>query len=138
MSKNNDFLLKMAVVAGILCGTKRLIDECSKQDDAITFTKLLKQQATCDVLTEGFLKSWFLEKRKQYSDDVQFLVSKATRKNAKLFALSSIPKDLDQDHTFFQAIVTNDGNVLEVRIVSCATLSDELLKQFKNTDNILM
>lgn len=140
MSKNDGFLHKLcgiAAVAAVIYGAVRVADE-SRQNDAAAFTKLLKRQAVYDVLTEDELRKWFLEKAKKHSADVRFIVSKATTKNAKLFAISSLPKDLDREHTFFQAVVNDEGKVFEIRIVSCASLSDKLTKQFEREDIILM
>lgn len=141
MSNNGDILLKMfgvAAAAGAIYGITHIVDEYSKNDDATVFSELLKKQKVCDVLTEGELKKWFSENAKKHPAEVRFLVAKATPENAKMFAIFSLPKDLDEEHTFFQAIVTDDGNVLDLRIVSCAFLSDGLSKLFEGKNRILL
>lgn len=127
-----------AAAAGTIYGVARIVDEYSKHDDATGFSELLKKQKVCDVLTEGELKKWFSENAEKYPTEVRLVVAKATSENAKLFAIFSLPKNLDKEHTFFQAIVTDDGNVLDLRIVSCALLSDGLSTLFDGKDIILL
>lgn len=138
MSKKGNHLIQVAVAAGLIYGTKKIIDEFSKQDNGDSFAQLLKDQAVYDVLDKNGLMVWFREKEKMHQEKTLFFLGRVTKDNASMLAISSLPKDLDTNHTLFQALVNEEGKTLEVRIISFATLSDEVEKWFEGKNHIFI